>query len=1427
MRATSQDMERNDSVALCMPYRLTCWCLATTALLGAVLTLSCGGGTTTLVQVQPIEVSVAPQTAQVVLGGQIQFSASVSGSSAGVTWSVSGPAGSGAASGTIGATGLYTAPAILPFPNTVTVTAASVANAADSATATVSIMNPAPVVSSISPATVNAGSGNTTLTVTGTGFTAQSVVELGSTALATTYGSGTQLTAVVTAAQLANAGSLPVAVTTPAPGGGTSGAVPLSVVVVVAVNPPAQTVVVGQAQQFTANVTGSTNQGATWSVNGVAGGYVTVGTVDSTGMYTAPAVPPAPNVVTVQAASLADPTRSATASVTITNPAPVVTSITPATVNAGSGNTTLTVTGTGFCAQSVVELGGTALATTYGSGTQLTAVVTAAQLANAGSLGVAVTTPTPGGGTSSAMTLSVVVVVAVNPPAQTVVVGQTQQFTASVTGSTNQGASWSVNGVPGGNATLGTVDSTGLYTGPAVPPTPNTLVITAASLVAPTQSGTATVTIVNPAPVVSTISPTTVNAGSGSTTLTVTGAGFCAQSVVELGSTALATTYGSGTQLTAVVAAAQLANAGSVGVAVTTPAPGGGTSSAVTLSVVIVVAVSPSAQTVMVGQAQQFTATVTGNTNQGATWSVNGVAGGYTTVGTIGSTGLYTAPAVPPTPNTLAVTAASAAAPSQSGTAAVTIVNPAPVVNSISPATVNAGSGSTTLTVTGTGFCAQSVVELGGTALATTYGSGTQLTAVVTAAQLANAGSVGVAVTTPAPGGGTSSALTLSVVVVVAVNPPAQTVVVGQTQQFTANVTGSTNQGAGWSVNGVSGGNATLGTIDNTGLYTAPAVPPTPNTLVITAASLVAPSQSATASVTIVNPAPVVSSISPATGFALSGATQITVTGSGFTPQSTVTVNGSAFPATLVSTTQLTATLSALMVAQPAAFNIVVSNPSPGGGKSGAAIFTVLAQGSVTATGNPQVALYSFSSPRAASVSIEFGTNTTYGKSTWVQNTPPGGGAVSILVAGMTANTAYHMRADVTFPEGTQFVDTDHAFTTGGLPAARVPQITVTNPNRLAPSPGAILLSLWPGNSNQAQIVAVDNAGNLIWYYDYNNSLGFPEPIKLLPNGHMLIGFGSQSAQGYTSGGTVQEIDLAGNLIRQFTVTDLNNWLSAAGYNLVVNSIHHDLLPLPNGHLIVLVNRFQTFTDLIGVPGAIPVLGDALIDLDQNHNVVWVWDSFNYLDVNRHPMNFPDWTHANSIIYSPDDGNLLLSMRHQCWVLKIDYEDGQGTGDILWRLGDQGSFALTNGGTDDWFYAQHYANIVSPNSTGVFNFEVFDNGNNRGILDSPPLACGAPGAPACYSRVPIYQVDEVGMTATILWQDNLSPVYSFWGGSAQQLNDTNVVFGMTTPSDDPTGARYMEVTNAPTPQIVLQMEVSGQNAYRAVHIPSLYPGVQW
>jgi arylsulfate sulfotransferase len=295
--------------------------------------------------------------------------------------------------------------------------------------------------------------------------------------------------------------------------------------------------------------------------------------------------------------------------------------------------------------------------------------------------------------------------------------------------------------------------------------------------------------------------------------------------------------------------------------------------------------------------------------------------------------------------------------------------------------------------------------------------------------------------------------------------------------------------------------------------------------------------------------------------------------------------------------------------------------------------------------------------------------------------------------------------------------------------------------------------------------------------------------------------------------------------VHEFTVTDLNNWLNKAGYAWTVNSIHHDFSILPNGHLLLLVNINKDFTNLPGFPGKTTVLGDAIVDLDPDFNPAWVWSTFDHLDVNRHPMMFPDWTHSNALVYSPDDGNLLLSMRHQSWVIKIDYANGQGTGDILWRFGYGGDFQLLNANSPaDWFYAQHYAHFVSPNSTGVLQLAMFDNGDNR-ILDDSGTTCGSTGAPDCYSRPAIFQLDENGKTAQILWA--YPTVYSFWGGAIQKLPNSDLFVDVTTPADNLAGARVLELTQEPNAQTVWRLDINGQNSYRTTHLPSLYPGVQW
>ena len=171
------------------------------------------------------------------------------------------------------------------------------------------------------------------------------------------------------------------------------------------------TLTVGQTYQFTATVTNSTNTAVTWTAGGVAGGNSTVGTISSSGLYTAPAMVPTPQAVTITATSQADSTKSASASVTI--------------------NISLSL----------------------------------------------------------------------NSTPRSVQVTGTQQFTATIAGTTNTAVTWAVNGVAGGNSTLGTISTAGLYTAPQFPPSPSTVTITATSVAYSSMSSSIAVTVLpHPSP---------------------------------------------------------------------------------------------------------------------------------------------------------------------------------------------------------------------------------------------------------------------------------------------------------------------------------------------------------------------------------------------------------------------------------------------------------------------------------------------------------------------------------------------------------------------------------------------------------------------------------------------------------------------------------------------------------------------------------------------------------------------------------------------------------------------------------------------------------------------------------------------------------------------------------------------------------------
>jgi hypothetical protein len=158
--------------------------------------------------------------------------------------------------------------------------------------------------------------------------------------------------------------------------------------------------------------------------------------------------------------------------------------------------------------------------------------------------------------------------------------GDSFQFTATVSGTSNSSVTWAVNGSTGGSAALGTISAGGNYTAPTSLPNPNTVTVTATSSASASATASSAVTLMNPTPVLAGINPASI--GTGNFTLTVTGSKFVSGVQVLLGTTPLATTFVSSTQLTAT---GSVSSAGNFAIVVHNPDPGNSSSNVVNLQV--------------------------------------------------------------------------------------------------------------------------------------------------------------------------------------------------------------------------------------------------------------------------------------------------------------------------------------------------------------------------------------------------------------------------------------------------------------------------------------------------------------------------------------------------------------------------------------------------------------------------------------------------------------------------------------------------------------------------------------------------------------------------------------------------------------------------------------------------------------------------
>jgi hypothetical protein len=362
-----------------------------------------------------------------------------------------------------------------------------------------------------------------------------------------------------------------------------------------------------------------------------------------------------------------------------------------------------------------------------------------------------------------------------------------------------------------------------------------------------------------------------------------------------------------------------------------------------------------------------------------------------------------------------------------------------------------------------------------------------------------------------------------------------------------------------------------------------------------------------------------------------------------------------------------------------------------------------------------------------------------------------------------------------------------------------------------------------PDASASSHPIATDLAGRVEWYYDIQQSgLGIANmnTATLLPGG-TVIGMGNNQDSIRNNRNVLREIDLAGNPVRETNLAAVNAQLAALGHETIYG-FHHDVQQLPDGSLVVLGYPERTI-DIGGVPTN--YIGELLVVLDQDFQVVWAWNAFDHLDVNRGPVlgevtrvrmgptavvpTLPavDWLHVNDVSLSPADGNLVLSVRHQDWVIKIDYRNGTGDGHVVWRLGQGGDFAVNSTDPNPWFSHQHNAHFVD-DSTMV----LFDNGNTRHASD-----------PSANSRGQVWTLDEQTMTATLVVNADLES-YSGALGAAQRLSNGNYSFtlGANGPEPPIPPAHTVEVT--PEGEKVFDLMVN-KAEYRSYRMRTLYEGV--
>jgi hypothetical protein len=261
---------------------------------------------------------------------------------------------------------------------------------------------------------------------------------------------------------------------------------------------------------------------------------------------------------------------------------------------------------------------------------------------------------------------------------------------------------------------------------------------------------------------------------------------------------------------------------------------------------------------------------------------------------------------------------------------------------------------------------------------------------------------------------------------------------------------------------------------------------------------------------------------------------------------------------------------------------------------------------------------------------------------------------------------------------------------------------------------------------------------------------------------------------------------------------------------------------LPNGHTLVVAGYERMMpTGTQGSKLPVDVLGDLVIDLDEDFQVAGMWNAFDHMDITRKSWRDAKchtggggcpailladeangWLHSNSLNYIPATGDFMVSMPEQNWVVKIDWKDGKGSGKVLWRLGKDGDFKAESKDPNPWFSFQHDAGFEP---LGSDLLTLTDDGDPSG-KDTKAVVRGQ-----------VWKLDEEKRIATLVYNASLG-VNTHCCGSMQVLK--NGGYSATAGWQPRIGGRVTDFDK--DGKLVFAADVAGAIDYRSYRVEDMY-----